>query len=229
MSINTNGNSKYQLYEELSNIKIENLADLSNRIKKALRYKQIITLQQLLNTDFRELETVRNLGKKSLEELKEYLNNKGYRLLNEHLFVSATKDEYLKKGKKLLETDGFPSMVYTFLYSHGIYTLDELIEKGDSVYQLKGLGPKKEQAMRQHLNTLNITLKKSKEEPLPTTLPHVDSIKKTKEQLLAEYETLLLEKSDLLVRLIELDKKIILKANQIELAEDTKSNVRTKK
>lgn len=229
MNFNKNDYSRCQLSEELANIKIEDLDDLPNRIKKALHYKRIITLQQLLNTDFRELERARNLGRKSLEELKEYLNSKGYTMLNEHLFVSATKEEYTKKGKRLLEDDKFPRMVYTFLYSQGIYTLEELIEIGESVYKLKGLGPKKEQAIRQHLESLNITLNKSNTEVSKATLPHIDSIHKSKEQLLTEYEALLLEKADLLVRLTELDQKIGLKANQIESTKAVKTYVRTKK
>ena len=47
----------------------------------ALTGKNINTLKDLLNTPREKLEELRNLGKKSIEEIEKVLKKRGYRLL----------------------------------------------------------------------------------------------------------------------------------------------------
>jgi len=54
---------------------------LSTRVSNALTGKSINTLRDLLNTPKEKLEELRNLGKKSIEEIEKVLKNRGYRLL----------------------------------------------------------------------------------------------------------------------------------------------------
>jgi len=51
---------------------------LSTRIYNALENKKIKTLRDLLNTPREKLEEMKNLGKKSIEEIEEALKKKGY-------------------------------------------------------------------------------------------------------------------------------------------------------
>jgi len=54
---------------------------LSTRVSNALTGKNINTLKDLLNTPREKLEELKNLGKKSIEEVEKVLEKRGYRLL----------------------------------------------------------------------------------------------------------------------------------------------------
>ncbi|MGC8976047.1 MAG: DNA-directed RNA polymerase subunit alpha [Candidatus Ratteibacteria bacterium] len=65
---------------------------LSTRILNALTSRKINTLRDLLNTPKERLEELKNLGKKSIEELEKVVAEKGYKLL--------TFAELLEKAKE---------------------------------------------------------------------------------------------------------------------------------
>ncbi|MCD6408079.1 DNA-directed RNA polymerase subunit alpha [bacterium] len=54
---------------------------LSTRVCNALSSRNIKTLKDLLNTPKEKFEEIKNLGKKSIEEIEEALKKRGYRLL----------------------------------------------------------------------------------------------------------------------------------------------------
>lgn len=66
---------------------------LSTRVSNALTGKNINTLKDLLNTPREKLEELKNLGKKSIEEIEEVLKKRGYRLLTIKEFSEKKEEE----------------------------------------------------------------------------------------------------------------------------------------
>ncbi|MCM8803903.1 MAG: DNA-directed RNA polymerase subunit alpha [Candidatus Omnitrophica bacterium] len=66
---------------------------LSTRITNALVSRNINTLRDLLNTPKERLEEMKNLGKKSIEELEKVLSKRGYKLLTFAELSEKTKEK----------------------------------------------------------------------------------------------------------------------------------------
>lgn len=125
---------------ETSNVKITSLG-LDGRITNKLRvYFGIKTLEELLELDYECLFRIRGLGEESILKLKECIHKFGYSFKNEKLTINEVKEEYRKQGKLLLEELGLASDVCIKLYRNNIYTLEELVQYGDDVYDLDKFG-----------------------------------------------------------------------------------------
>lgn len=76
---------------------------LSTRVCNALSSKDIHTLGELVKTPLEKFEEVKNLGKKSIEEIEEALKKRGYNLFSLTEFTDNIKEENeaQKKHKKV--------------------------------------------------------------------------------------------------------------------------------
>lgn len=154
--------------------RIQDLA-LPVRTKRRLCWHGINTLQDLLNIDYQEIKHIKSIGEKHLIELRNYINSLGYQLLNEKLTTSEKREKLKNEGCVLLEDYNLSSQVYLTLYRNDIYTLDDLVEYGIKVYDLKGFGPNRQQELREKLQELNIQLENKEKQKVKSLLEHVKS------------------------------------------------------
>lgn len=74
-------NKEIEIPSDLSKLLIEELP-FSIRTKNILRRENIITLEDLVNTTMEQLIQIKNIGKKSIKEIEEFLNKYNLRLKN---------------------------------------------------------------------------------------------------------------------------------------------------
>ncbi len=218
--------------DEIAMVRINNL-DLSPRLKNALIKKgDLIYLGDLLTTDYEDVKHIRVIGEEGIIELKNYIHSLGFSLPNEKPTMKELKESFKEKGIPMVgETLNLDGQVSGVLYKNGIYTLEDLINFGPKVYELIGIGDVKKKKLSEALKARNIELGASI--VLPAETPFAirpteiivnrakeenESIKKridTKEKLLAEYEKLMEERSNLIAREQKLDEEIAAKVVQL--------------
>lgn len=207
---------------------------LSKSIIIILRKLGIYTLGDLLRTDYEILAKAWNMGEKKLQDLKDYIHSLGYTLKGEKLNLEEIKNSIKAQGGKLLEEIIDESKIYLTLYRNGIYTLEDLLNYGSEVYNIKGFGPTRQKLLKQKLKELNIVLADKKVDyniPASSTLTMspewvIEQAKKEnafirkclerKKKLLLEYESLIEEKEALITREAELDELIKAKLEQMK-------------
>lgn len=177
--------------------KIEDL-DLSVRIKRRFQWNGINTLQDLLNTDYQKIKSFAYLGDKYLKKLKDYIHSLGYQLLNEEPLASEKREELKNKEFILLEDFGFSSQIYLTLYRNDIFTLEDLVEYGIKVYDLKGFGPNRRKELREKLQELNIQLENKEKQKVESLLEYVkNNPDLTRENLPEEFASIKIQDLDL--------------------------------
>ena len=191
--------------DEIAMIPITEL-DISSRLKNALIKKGGITyLGDLLTTDYENIVSIQNLGEKSIIELKDYIHSLGFSFPNEELTKKEIKESFKAKGIPMVgEALNLNSRTSGILYKHGIYTLEDLINFGQKVYELIGMGDIKCNDLATALQTKNIQLKPTtilsdnKKAAISPNKTIVEQVKKEnksietridiKEKLLGDYE-----------------------------------------
>ena len=96
---------KYDSFESIKSIPLNEIA-ISNRLLNAFAKNNINTIGDLINQEFKNLITIRNLGKKSINELKNIINiiSNKYNLGIITLGDEFTKDEKIEQIRKFEET-----------------------------------------------------------------------------------------------------------------------------
>lgn len=207
---------------------------ISKSIIIILRKLGIYTLGDLLRVDYEILAKAWNMGERKLQDLKDYIHSLGYTLKGEKLSLEEIKKSIKAQGGNLLEEVIDESKIYLTLYRNGIYTLEDLINCGSEVYNIKGFGPNRQQLLKQKLKKLNIVLA---DKQVDCNLPDSSAITmspdsiieqakkenilirkslKKKAALLLEYESLIEEKKALIAREAELDNLIKSKLEQMK-------------
>lgn len=148
------------LMSYLSFIKISDL-HFSSTLKTIL-FKELglVTLEDLLNTDYSTLIHTKGIGKKRIEELNQSVTSMGYKLKNLQEVIEEFKSGKNGLEVKYLEELGFSLSIASPLYKNNIYTLEDLISCGKDVYRLRGIGVKKGKAIWQKMQELNIPFPK---------------------------------------------------------------------
>lgn len=207
---------------------------ISKSIIIILRRLGIYTLGDLLRTDYEILVKAWNMSERKLQDLKDYIHSLGYTLKGEKQNLEEIKNSIKAQGGKLLEEIIDESKICLTLYRNGIYTLEDLLEYGSEVYDIKGFGPIRQELLKQKLKELNIVLLDKEinynfsSSSAITMSPElvIEQAKKEnvlirkclerKKQLLLEYESLIVEKEVLIAREAELDKLIKTKLEQMK-------------
>ncbi len=208
------------------NMKVEDMP-ISSNLKNAFRINGIVTLQNILDTDYKRILKIRNIGEKYIDELKSYVHELGYELLNEEESISKKVERFRKNGVILLEDYGWPTYLYNLLYQNGIYTLDDLKKKKDKIFEIKNFGPKRKEELERKLLELGISLyekKENQEESVvvvdgrtldSSTLQKLvlENVRlqgqiAKKQAMIANYKRLMAEREALLKSVEELDEKI---------------------
>lgn len=230
----TDDHAKYEqlgISDDVALIPIRNLG-LSPRVKKVLTRGEIYYLGDLLARDFESLFRVRNLGEDGIVEIKKYIHSLGYSLKDEKLLLNEIKAEYKAKGipmvQEELDLDGKTSGV---LYRNGIYTLQDLINFGERVFELVGMGDVKAHKLREAITSKGIKVVFTNEEnsepiAIMPTETIVEQLKQEntaiqlrisrKEELLAEYNRLIAERKELMAREQKLDEEIASKIAMLQ-------------
>lgn len=145
---------------------IENTT-LSNRVKSILIYQgNIHTVSQLVKSDCERLKRLRGMGVGALQEVKDYVHSLGYQLVNEKGPFSTKEEDLVKQCRRPLSFYDFSMGLCKILYQHGIFTLEDLIQYGSSIYQMDGLSKLRANELEQNLNSLGITLTYQKNDSL---------------------------------------------------------------
>ena len=158
----TDDHAEYEelgISDDVALIPIRNLG-LSTRVKNALTRKgQIYYLGDLLARDFESLVRIRNLGEDGIVEIKKYAHSLGYSLKDEDLLLKERKAEYKAKGIPMVQEElGLDGKTSGVLYRNGIYTLQDLINLGERVFELVGMGDVKAQKLREAIASKGIKL-----------------------------------------------------------------------
>ena len=222
--------------DEIALIPIEKL-DLTPRLKNTLTKRAGMKfLGELLTTDYSSLAKTRTLGEDGLVELKNYIHSLGFSLQNEEVSMKEIKESYKEKGipmvQEELNLDGRTAGV---LYRNGIYTVQDLVNFGSKVFELVGMGDVKKVALEQAMANKGIQLGTPVVLPTETSIAirptgiivtrakqDNDVIKsriENKEKLLAEYDELMKERSELLSREQKLDEEIAAKIAMLQTAQ----------
>lgn len=231
MTLNNDLTRNVSVPEDLARTSVTQL-QLSEYLMKRLLWSNILDLGTLLNTDYETFKNMRNVGEKYLKELIDYVHSLGYTIKGEENFLSGILEEKRARGIKLLEDYGFSPRIYLTLYRNGIYTLEELLEYGREVNNLKRFGPLRQKELADKMQELGISfvekqpieLRIQTAKLLPdggSSLPSDETISQLiadnnsirtminrKTQLLKQYESLLKERQELLAREQELDSQI---------------------
>ena len=225
--------------DDVALIPISNLG-ISNRLKHVLNRKGgIYYLGDLLTQDYERLARLRNLGKDGLIELKKYVHSLGYALKNEELSLNEIKAQYQAKGITMIQEElGLDGKTSGVLYRNGMYTVQDLINYGDRVFSLVGMGNLKTQKLKEAMETKNIQfgtpIVMSREEvetpsAIMPTEQVVERLKQEntaikiriarKEELASEYDRLIAEREELIAREQKLDEEIATKIAMLQSVE----------
>lgn len=244
----TDDHAEYEelgISDDVALIPIRNLG-LSTRVKNALTRKgQIYYLGDLLARDFESLVRIRNLGEDGIVEIKKYAHSLGYSLKDEDLLLNERKAEYKAKGIPMVQEElGLDGKTSGVLYRNGIYTLQDLINLGERVFELVGMGDVKAQKLREAIASKGIKLstevvftKEEISEPI-AVMPTEKIVKQLKqentaiqlrisqkEELSAEYDRLIAERKELMAREQKLDKEIALKIAMLQSVDQKEEGV----
>ena len=215
---------------EEANVRLEDLVDLDKHIVKMLqRSLDIRTLGELLTTDYDEILKARNIGEHYMEVLKDYVHNKGYVIKNEAESLREILLNKRKEGIQLLEDVIDSPKVYLILYRNGIYTLEDLINYGPKALELPGYGPLRRKELIEKMKELGIEFQVdvviNGEKGTVPTKTLIDEVRREnkeirerieqKSALLLEYEELIKEREELLIREKELDAAIESKLKEL--------------
>ena len=218
--------------DDIALIPIDNLG-ISNKVKNALkRQVNIVFLGDLLIYDYENLLRIRTLGEDGIIELKKYIHSLGYKFKNEKPFFIEIRNEYKEKGIPMIQDElSLDLKTCGTLYRHGIYTVQDLLNCGEKVFELVGIGYIGARNLKEAMETKNITFGQqtiinSKETAILPTKTMIDRLKQEnlaiqkridyKEELVTEYNKLITERQDLIAREQKLDEEIALKIAMLQ-------------
>lgn len=140
---------------------------LSNRVKGILIYQgNIKTIFQLLNADCEDLKKLRGMGKKNLQEVKDFVHSLGYEIMNERGPFSTMEESLIVHSRKPLSFYGFSMELCKFLYQHNLFTIEDLIQCGSSIYQIDGMYASRVCELKERLTSLGVDLPYQKNKSL---------------------------------------------------------------
>lgn len=140
------------------NIKVDDMP-LSSRIKKILtRYLRVNTLEELVSIDYEVLKRTRGMGEVALLEVKDYVHSLGYSFKNENGPYSTKEEELIRASKKPLSSYGFSSLFCSFMYKNGIFTLEDILDRGSLIERLEGMSSMKMDELHEKLDSLGLVL-----------------------------------------------------------------------
>ena len=228
--------------DDVALIPINNLG-ISTRLKNSLaRRGKIYFFGDLLSRDYASLIRLRNLGEESLTELKKYVHSLGYTLKDEEPTLSDIQEEYKAKGIPMLQEElGLDSRTCGVLYRNGIYTVQDIMNYGENIFSLVGMGDLKAQKLKEAMKSKNVyfgtTVTIPSEGPA-AVMPSkevVDYLKqentaikvriKLKEDLISEYDRLIEERHELMLREKKLDEEI---ADRVAILQSIEQNEEVK-
>jgi len=134
--------------------------NLNNRVKNVLRFYNIKSVEDLIDLDYERLILMHGMGEKGVSEILEVIHEQGYTLTYEGPKVE--KEALKDKGTLILEDYGFPANLYEILYRNGIYTIEQLKEKKDTLKEIKGFGPVRQRKLLEVMQNLGITTSSKK-------------------------------------------------------------------
>lgn len=214
-----------------------NSLGISNRLKNSLtRQGGINYLGDLLSHDYSRLMRIRTLGEDGLIELKKYIHSLGYKLNNEAPLLTEIQEEYKTRGIPMIQEElGLDAKTCGVLYRNGIYTVQDLVNFGEKVFELVGMGDLKRQKLKEAMESKDIhfgtAVVITPEEPVAVmpTKEVVDRLKQEntaikirigrKQELVSEYDRLLAERQELMTREQKLDEEIASKIAMLQAVE----------
>lgn len=230
--------------EDLKNMSLDSL-NIEGEDIAILKSMGISTLGDLLARDFESLVRIRNLGEDGMVEIKKYAHSLGYSLKDEDLLLNERKAEYKAKGIPMVQEElGLDGKTSGVLYRNGIYTLQDLINLGERVFELVGMGDVKAQKLREAIASKGIKLstevvftKEEISEPI-AVMPTEKIVKQLKqentaiqlrisqkEELSAEYDRLIAERKELMAREQKLDEEIASKIAMLQSVDQKEEGV----
>ena len=189
--------------------------DIPKRIKRALLSHRLMVLGDILLLEPKEILNIKGIGEDLLIELRVSLNKLGFNIKNDKPTVNEMREKYKQENKTLLE-EIFSSRIYIILYKNNIYTIEDLLKKGNEVFNLPFFGELRKRELLNTMNQHNLkfetpinTNQNLIEEKIKVLSKNNEEIKKRiieKEELLKEYDRLIKEQQLLLEKEQELDK-----------------------
>lgn len=188
--------------------------NLNNRVKNVLRFYNIKSVEDLIDLDYERLILMHGMGEKGVSEILEVIHEQGYTLTYEGPKVE--KEALKDNGTLILEDYGFPANLYEILYRNGIYTIEQLKEKKDTLKEIKGFGPVRQRKLLEVMQNLGITTssKKSFEVAKQTSSSEEENLR---DSLIIENRNLKQENKEIEQRIKS--KKVLLESLQ-RLAEE---------
>ncbi len=218
--------------------------NISNRLKNSLiRYGRIKYLGDLLTRDYEEITRINTLGSDSLCELRKYVHTLGYKLNNETPSLNEIKEEYEKNGIPMLQQElGLTDNTSALLYKNGIYTIKDLVNFGEKVFDIVGMGPIRRRNLEKAMLSANIdfvekddVVTSEKEVAIMPTAKIVEQLKNEiseiksrishKEKLLSEYNRLIEERQSLITTEKKLDEEIASKMEMLQAPEQKEERI----
>lgn len=169
----------------------------------------------------------------------------GYSLKDEDLLLNERKAEYKAKGIPMVQEElGLDGKTSGVLYRNGIYTLQDLINLGERVFELVGMGDVKAQKLREAIASKGIKLstevvftKEEISEPI-AVMPTEKIVKQLKqentaiqlrisqkEELSAEYDRLIAKRKELMAIEQKLDEEIASKIAMLQSVDQKEEGV----
>lgn len=217
--------------------------NISNRLKNSLiRYGTIKYLGDLLTRDYEDIIRLNNLGSDSLCELRKYVHTLGYKLNNEKPSLNEIKEEYEKNGIPMIHQElDLTDNTSALLYKNGIYTIKDLVNFGEKVFDIVGMGPIRRRKIEKAMLSANIDFEKDdvvtseKEAAIMPTAKIVEQLKNEnseiksrishKEKLLSEYNRLIEERQSLITTEKKLDEEIASKMEMLQAPEQKEERI----
>lgn len=211
--------------DEIALISVDKLA-LSPRLKNTLSKRgNIHFLGDLLTIDYKSILRIRTMGEDGIIELKKYLHSLGYSMQNEEPILKEIVEKFKQKGIPMVhESLGLDGRTAGVLYRNGIYTLEDLLNFGERVFELVGMGDLKTKNLKEAMEARNIhfgTIVSIPQEspvairPSEIIVQRLKSENATikervdrKEELASEYDKLIAEREKLIAREKSLDEEI---------------------
>lgn len=190
---------------------------LSNKTIISIIHNGITFLGDLLITDYNELLNARNVGAKTIRELKDYVHSLGYTFPNEKESYQDSIKRYQSNGILLVgEELGLSNSVAYALYRVGIFTVADLKAYGPMIFKVPGIGPKAQEEITLAMSNQGLKFESIKKDAGDNTLGIEEAqeniaIKtrlEAKERIANILERLLQERNDLLAKEKVLDEKI---------------------
>lgn len=133
----------------------------STRVKHVLDRMEISTLDQLTKLTSEDLNSQRNIGATSLEEVRTKLGELGLALAGESVYTDSQPKRQINTPSKINELV-IPKSLMKRLYNCGIKTLENLTERtAEDLLGLHGIGTGKLENIERALASYNLRLKSS--------------------------------------------------------------------